>query len=346
MEESLTSEEQEALAIVDLAYRIDGRAQELYTCFADTFENESLREFWISFSEDEKSHLDFWDNLREIGKTTPFTMIVDDPAGLLDFMRDSLAGVEAVLAEAREHGMTASQAFLEAYRLEMHMLDPAFQTLFQSLRFVQSGFDPVEEYESHIASFIRGMREFGSHTPESELLASTLDKLWHDNLRLASQALTDSLTGLLNRRGFLALSSQICALMRRSGSPVGVLMLDVDRFKSINDRFGHKRGDEILALVARALESSLRESDLVGRYGGDEFVVLMPDIANPEQIARKVADTINRTLYDSCDLSVSVGASGGLIDSASVSQSLEGLISEADVALYRAKRDGGRSVSR
>ena len=197
-----------------------------------------------------------------------------------------------------------------------------------------------------IASFIRGMREFGSHTPESESLASTLDKLWHDNLRLASQALTDSLTGLLNRRGFLALSSQICALMRRSGSPVGVLMLDVDRFKSINDRFGHKRGDEILALVARALESSLRESDLVGRYGGDEFVVLMPDIANPEQIARKVADTINRTLYDSCDLSVSVGASGGLIDSASVSQSLEGLISEADVALYRAKRDGGRSVSR
>ena len=138
---------------------------------------------------------------------------------------------------------------------------------------------------------------------------------------------------------------------RRSGSPVGMLFLDLDRFKEVNDRFGHAGGDEALRAVAERLRRAVRETDLVTRHGGDEFLVLTPDLdpagsgdpASAQRILRSVAERIHAALADplpilgeAIHLSVSIGMS--LFPSpASDGPSL---IRQADAAMYQAKRQG------
>lgn len=154
--------------------------------------------------------------------------------------------------------------------------------------------------------------------------------------RLRRLADTDDLTGLLNRRAFFARARAIVALARRYGHPVAVALVDIDRFKSINDRFGHAAGDEALREVAEALRREARASDVVARMGGDEFVVLMPMTALGG--ARVFAERLRRRLAmeTTRPLSVSIGlasAQGERID-------VEALLVEADRMLLAAKRAG------
>ena len=96
-----------------------------------------------------------------------------------------------------------------------------------------------------------------------------------EQLRMLS--LSDDLTGLYNRRGLFALGEHTMRIARRRARKLGVIYVDVDSLKTINDRFGHAQGDEALRLVADAIRASIRESDVVGRIGGDEFVILAED---------------------------------------------------------------------
>jgi diguanylate cyclase (GGDEF)-like protein/PAS domain S-box-containing protein len=148
-------------------------------------------------------------------------------------------------------------------------------------------------------------------------------------------AATDDLTGLASRRAFLAYFDQLLA----RGEPVAVAIFDVDHFKSINDRFGHGVGDEVLRRVAAIAQRSVRDRDLIGRIGGEEFAVVMPG-ASVEQAARvgerlrqSCADTVHPPgLTATISVGVSSTASGGATSSA--------LLREADAALYRAKFEG------
>ena len=116
---------------------------------------------------------------------------------------------------------------------------------------------------------------------QSELLQSKLAEtnrqLQLQRDELEKQARRDSLTGLLNRREILRLAEQELTRARRQGSPVALLMLDLDHFKSINDQFGHPAGDEVLRHVAELMTHAIRQTDQVARFGGEEFVVLLPD---------------------------------------------------------------------
>jgi diguanylate cyclase (GGDEF)-like protein len=105
---------------------------------------------------------------------------------------------------------------------------------------------------------------------------------FHRRMQAASRDLErlaslDPLTGLLNARAFRAQGEACIASMRRSGLPCAVLFIDLDHFKSINDRHGHAAGDEVLRAVAELLQARLRRSDLLGRIGGEEFAVVLPD---------------------------------------------------------------------
>ncbi len=158
------------------------------------------------------------------------------------------------------------------------------------------------------------------------------------------QALHDSLTGLPNRVLFSDRVEQALALARREGTDVAVLILDLDRFKEINDTLGHHHGDELLSEVARRLVDRLRGSDSVARLGGDEFAVLLPRVPSPDD-ARLVALELLRMLEEPIvigGLELDVHASVGVAISPHHGEDVGTLMQHADVALYVAKSTHSR----
>ncbi|MBK8481338.1 MAG: diguanylate cyclase [Proteobacteria bacterium] len=160
-----------------------------------------------------------------------------------------------------------------------------------------------------------------------------------------SLATTDGLTGLLNRTHFFHLAEQELRRCRRLGGPVSVLMVDVDHFKRINDRYGHQAGDLVLARVGECLKTKIREMDLVGRYGGEEFAALLPQ--TPPPLAREVGERIRRTIEalsimvdgQTIPVTLSVGVAGR-----AQPDDLPALLRQADAALYQAKSAGRNRV--
>jgi diguanylate cyclase (GGDEF)-like protein len=154
------------------------------------------------------------------------------------------------------------------------------------------------------------------------------------------QASTDALTGLPNRRYFDEYVG-LMARRRRSGDAVGVLMVDIDKFKALNDTYGHATGDDVLRAVAGAIVGAVREDDVPARFGGEEFVILL---RNPDPgVAVEVGERIRAAVraLDVRRLGVrAVSVSIGVAVASGPEASIEELIETADRALYRAKRAG------
>jgi diguanylate cyclase (GGDEF)-like protein/PAS domain S-box-containing protein len=163
---------------------------------------------------------------------------------------------------------------------------------------------------------------------------------------LRDMASKDPLTGIYNRRSFMELARQQMSRAQRFNEPMSVLVLDVDHFKRINDTYGHATGDDALRMVAGACSSMLREYDVLGRLGGEEFVIILPGATSDE--SRVVAERLRRHLAKMpipgpegrFHLTASIGIAGAdhSIDT------LEKAIHRADLALYRAKREGRNRV--
>jgi diguanylate cyclase (GGDEF)-like protein len=154
----------------------------------------------------------------------------------------------------------------------------------------------------------------------------------------------DPLTGMLNRRGFAEATSRVIEREANAGRPVTVLIFDIDHFKSINDRFGHPAGDEILKLFATVVVNTLRISDLSGRIGGEEFAALLPcsleeGVIAAERVREAFADSGIVVEEGPVDTTVSIGVAGG-----PAGTELEVLLASADTALYQAKRSGRNRV--
>ena len=160
-----------------------------------------------------------------------------------------------------------------------------------------------------------------------------------------SAATIDPLTGLLNRRAFHENAVALCGLQAKRAAPVSLLMFDLDHFKSINDRFGHSVGDDVLRVFAQIARKSMRANDIIGRLGGEEFAAIVPgDI----DIATRIAERI-RTSFESVGAAVNaveVGAtvSIGVVMAHEAVMEVGPLLVRADTALYRAKNDGRNRV--
>ncbi len=157
----------------------------------------------------------------------------------------------------------------------------------------------------------------------------------------------DGLTGILNRHRLNDLAKSALAWGRRNKRQIAVLMIDLDRFKEINDTFGHTAGDAVLKAVATRLKASIREEDSVARFGGDEFVVLQVGTAQPAG-ARFLAERLVAALSESYSVggtALTCGASIGVAISPPDAEDVETLIACADVALYKSKAEGRNSVS-
>jgi diguanylate cyclase (GGDEF)-like protein len=162
--------------------------------------------------------------------------------------------------------------------------------------------------------------------------------------RIAS--LTDSLTGLQNRRAFLYTSQRMLERGRRAGTPSTVLAIDLDRFKAVNDTFGHAVGDRVLQVFAEVAQKNLRPSDIIGRLGGEEFAVLLPRTHTREAV--EIADSIRERFAEAARIIDGHNISGTLSVGVAVVFGVEKTIAEAleraDAGLYRAKLNGRNRI--
>ncbi len=160
--------------------------------------------------------------------------------------------------------------------------------------------------------------------------------------RLAS---TDDLTGLLNRREFFARADAARMLALRQRQPIALLMLDIDHFKQLNDRFGHATGDEALLLFARTTGGILREHDILGRMGGEEFAVALPgtDLAGAMQAAERLRQATMEIRLLTCGNHYTMTVSTGLVV-IEPNEDLPAALARADRGLYAAKRNGRNRI--
>ena len=156
----------------------------------------------------------------------------------------------------------------------------------------------------------------------------------------------DGLTGCYNRTHTLDILQAEAARARRTNSPLSVVMFDVDKFKSINDQHGHSGGDAVLAAIGKRLRELLRKSDIRCRYGGDEFLLVLPESGSEgaARVGEWVRGEIERLPISLADQQVAITASVGVATAQSVLESVESLIDRADRALYQAKAAGRNCV--
>jgi diguanylate cyclase (GGDEF)-like protein len=206
---------------------------------------------------------------------------------------------------------------------------------------------PLTSERGVVGAIVLSYRTAGAWSPKTRRIlagaaveASAALSRAYSHRAAEAQASTDALTGLPNRRYF----DEFCGLLarrRRSDDAVGVLMIDIDRFKVLNDRHGHATGDEVLRAVGGAIIAAVREDDVPARYGGEEFVVLLrnPSPAVALEVGERVraaVGALDLTRLGVASISVSVGVA---VDS-EADHPIGDLVEEADRALYRAKRGG------
>jgi len=159
-------------------------------------------------------------------------------------------------------------------------------------------------------------------------------------------ATVDSLTGILNRRRFLEIAEQELERARRYGRPLSIIAIDLDHFKDVNDRLGHAAGDDVLASLARVLQDQTRRQDVVGRIGGEEFAVILPEASREEavELAERVRAHLRSVTVAASGIALTVTASLGVAELLPADRSASETLRRADQALYQAKRQGRNRV--
>lgn len=168
------------------------------------------------------------------------------------------------------------------------------------------------------------------------------DLLEKKNKLLEILSITDGLTGLYNHRYIVDALSQRITETRRYGKPLSIVMLDIDYFKKINDKYGHVFGDEVLIKISSVIEETVRKVDIAGRYGGEEFLIVIPDTdsSGAYKTAERIRESIEKIKWDKDGQKVTI--SGGVCEFKD--EDSEKLIAKADKLLYRAKESGRNRI--
>lgn len=331
--------------ILKLCVELDGAAASAYRTMSGSCPDEKLATVFLQMAHEEDAHVRWWTELLESWERGLIPDIVTDPDAIMHKLLDIEEHVSATMPEGIEE-LSCREMLELAVRLEFFMLDPLFGEL---IEFTEPGRSRYhrEAYTLHINRLIEAIETHHETGELARFLAQVLKRALRDNAMLATYATRDPLTGLYNRRGMLAHLEHWLYWSHRYRRPLMVLLVDIDRFKEINDSHGHAAGDRILADVARALESSTRESDFVARYGGDEFAIVAPeaDIDEYPAIAERVLGAV-RTVecphHDSGCMEVSVSMGGAMLALGTEVTPLTAdlLLAAADSSMYAGKAAG------
>lgn len=165
-------------------------------------------------------------------------------------------------------------------------------------------------------------------------------------VELQRQATTDPLTGLFNRRQYELLFERERERARRLGSRMSLCVLDLDHFKQVNDKYGHDLGDQVLKHIAALFTQKLRQSDIVGRFGGEEFIMLLPDtdVAQAEIVVNRMREHLLATPLVTPEVTILLSATFGVTEVTAEDQAIQDVIRRADKALYDGKQAGRNRV--
>ncbi|MDD5240601.1 MAG: GGDEF domain-containing protein [Sulfuricella sp.] len=179
------------------------------------------------------------------------------------------------------------------------------------------------------------------HLSEVDELQKALDKLREETSRLHQKAAIDQLTGVLNYSSLMETLEQQVAKAEQKGSPLCVMMADLDFFKKVNDTYGHLVGDLVLRHTAERIQAAVRDFDMVGRFGGEEFVIILKntDLALAKVIAERIREEVSSTPFHAKEFNIEVTISLG-VAMLRKDEHMETLLERADAAMYEAKKNG------
>jgi diguanylate cyclase (GGDEF)-like protein len=329
--------------IIEQCLRLDNYASRIYRMLEANAGSEHLERLWKKVAESNEEHVFYWNQLCSWAGGGLVGDLFEAPDQVLAELQALDAKVKE-LAGRCEGIHEKEKAFALAFKLEFYLLHPAYETLFQYYQVVQSEENDAVRYDRHINTLFDALYKNDLVTLELELVGETIHRLWQENRKMAVLSNTDELTGILNRRGLFNTMNHLGHLAQRNQNAVGVLMIDIDHFKKINDAHGHQKGDAVLRAVAGIIKSNVRASDALGRYGGEEFLVFLTMVEEKALVA--VGEKIRKAVAADGRqpaVTISVGGAFDHIDQ-NVEQGIQNLIQLADKNLLLAKRSGRNKV--
>jgi diguanylate cyclase (GGDEF)-like protein/PAS domain S-box-containing protein len=271
----------------------------------------------------------------EVDLAGNFTFVNDATCRQLGYSREELIGMNYRAYVPKEEVKGMHKAWNKVYRTGKPLQSHPFTCIRKdgTQIFLESSVSPLRNNEGKIIGFRSISRDVTEHKQFEQ--------------KLAEMATHDLLTGLPNRVLLSDRFTIALALSRRSRNGLAVLMLDLDRFKNVNDSMGHDVGDKLLKAVGKRLEVTMRKSDTVARIGGDEFVLLLPQIPKADEaskFAQRILDAFREPfIFD--DHQIDITTSIGIAVYPEDGKDIESLLKNADTAMYRAKEQG-RNVYR
>ncbi|BDX06610.1 diguanylate cyclase [Planctobacterium marinum] len=255
---------------------------------------------------------------------------------------------------APEDPLCAQDAYVVKYQPESILCVPILHRnevtglLYMENNLLRNAFTPerIEIIQLLASQMVISMDNATLYAELEARVAERTHKLHEANEKLTLLATLDSLTGSFNRRHFIEVANTEMSRSMRSGRPLGIMMIDIDHFKAINDRYGHSAGDEALKKVVKTCMDTLRPGDIFGRLGGEEFAVILPDtdIQLSANVAERLRSSVEQLSIESPPHQFSVTLSIGVCSYTGNEHTLEHLLHVADQGLYRAKREGRNRV--
>ncbi len=321
---------------------IDQKACTIYHKFSESTPNEALKLEWNERSHEEMLHIRFWKKALQLAERKHLPLIFKNPLEIKEKIGRTRATIEKMTSLFTQYDDYTEQLTL-SFMLETCMLHPAFMMMFHDYSFLDSTIG--ENYEKHVVAFIEMAKKFNENLSMLyvNLFCENLYDLYLVTMDYLDNSLRDNLTGLYNRRGFVNYTRPLLSMAEENNLTGGIIIIDFDNFKSVNDRLGHLSGDIALQTEAAIINSCVRKSDVVGRYGGDEFIIFtesrnLNSLGNVCERIRKETEEASERL---CGIAftISLGAAIGKIASP-LEKCLAEIIHNADQKLYEAKSRG------